>query len=119
MSAADAHADLVAALATVQGLRGFGDDPGANVAPPAALVGPPRLTWGGFGSDPTGAEFVVIVMVPASARAMSELWALLPLVTAAIEDIPTAVVRQASPGSWRTGGTELPCYEIQIEVSLN
>jgi hypothetical protein len=109
--------ELATALRSVPELRVY-TDPGASVDPPAALVGPPQLTWGAYDVGPTAARFVVIVLVTADERAMVRLWDLVPQAAAAIEEVDDAVVRQANPGTFTTGGTELPCYEIQVEVSL-
>lgn len=114
---AEVSGALAAALRTVDGLRVY-TDPGAVIDPPGALVGPPQLTWGGYVAAPTEARFVVVLMVAADERALERLWDLVPLVAAAVDTVPDAVVRQANPGVWLTGGIELPCYEIQIEASL-
>lgn len=114
---AKASQALAAALRTVPELRVY-TDPGASIDPPAALVGPPQLTWEAYDVAPTGARFVVVLMAAADERALECLWDFVPLVAAAIEAVPDTVVRQANPGVWLTGGTELPCYEIQVEASL-
>jgi hypothetical protein len=113
----EAYEALLEALGQLDGVRAY-DDPGAALDPPAVIVAPPMLTFGGPGSDPVTGQFVVIVAVPADERAHLRLWDLLPAVTAAIESVPDAVVTQAAPGSWRTGATDLPCYEVQAEMSL-
>lgn len=109
---------LAAALRTVPKLRVY-TDPGAVIDPPGVLVGPPRLTWGGYVGDPTDALFVVTLAVPADDRALERLWDLVPQVAEAIDTVPDAVVRSAEPGMWTTGnGTDLPCYLINVECSL-
>lgn len=108
---------LEAALKTVPGIRVY-TDPGATVDPPAALLGPPQLTWSDPGPEPTSGRFVVVLMVAADERAMSRLWGLVPQVVAAVENTDDAVVKAANPGVWASGGQQLPCYEIQIEMSL-
>lgn len=118
MTPAQARAGLLAALGTVDELR-VESDVGAQLDPPAAMVGPPALTFGGPTSDPAGATFVVIVAVAADDRAVDRLFALLPEVTAAIESQTDAVVTGADPGAWQNGSTALPCYEISVEMSLN
>ena len=109
---------LVAALGVVPELRSY-DDPSAQLDPPAAIVSPPMLTFGGPTSDPVAAEFVVIVAVPADDRYVARLFALVPEVTAALESHTDAVVTRAMPGTWQNGATALPCYEIAVEMSLN
>ena len=118
MTVATAHEALSTALETVEGLRVF-RVPGAVLDPPAALVGPPLLSFGGPDSDPIGARWVVIVAVNFDDRAFPNLWELIPQVTAAIESQTDAVVSQASPGTWQNGAISLPCYEISVETSLN
>jgi hypothetical protein len=118
MTIATAHEALSVALETVQGLR-VERDPGAVLDPPAAIVGPPMLTFGGPSSDPVGARWVVIVVVNFDDRAFPALWELIPQVTAAIESLTDAVVVDASPGTWQNGAISLPCYEISAEMSLN
>jgi len=118
MNVATAHEALSAALETVQGLR-VERDPGAVLDPPAALVGPPMLTFGGQDSDPAHARWVVIVAVNFDDRTFPALWELIPQVTAAIESLTDAVVVEANPGTWQNGAISLPCYEISAEMSLN
>lgn len=109
---------IVEALDTVDGVRSY-TDLGAVVDPPATLLGPPALTWAGVGSAPSEARFLVVVVVQADDRAMPRLWDLVPRVVEALEDnVQDAVVVSASPGVWTGGGTELPCYEITVEISL-
>lgn len=110
------QARIIAAGASVEGVRGY-SDPAAQFAPPALLVSPPRLTWTTDGLAPQ-AQFLAFLMVKVDDRAIETLLRLLPLVAEAIDDVPDAVVREAFPAVWRTGTTELPSYEIQIEVSL-
>ena len=118
MNVETAHEALSVALETVEGLR-VERDPGAVLDPPAALVGPPLLTFGGQDSDPAHARWVVVVVVNFDDRAFPHLWKLIPLVTAAIESLTDAVVVDASPGTWQNGAISLPCYEISAEMSLN
>lgn len=117
MSIAAVVDDLREALETVDGVRVY-TDPGAVLDPPAIVIGPPRLDWETGSPEPTTARLLVIVAVTADDRALPRLWALVPQVAAAIEDVVDAVVLSASPGSWMAGGADLPCYEITTEVSL-
>lgn len=113
------HAGLCDALDTVGGLRVL-RRPGALGNPPVAYVPPPELTWDGYVTEPTEAVFEVVLAVAADDRAIENLFRFLPLVTAAIEDAEQvdAVVKTATPGVWRTGNTELPCYFIRTEVAV-
>lgn len=105
------------ALATDQGLRHY-PDPGAVIDPPGTVLGPPALTWEGYCDGPTSARFLVYVVVPVDERALERLWALVPQVANAVqEQVSDATVTRADPGTF-TGTVDLPCYEIQIDVSL-
>jgi hypothetical protein len=120
---ADAAALLREALVALDGVSHV-EHFGVNPDPPATLLGPPSLQWGSFDSEPTAARFLVYLVVPAQETSLEEMWALLPLVTNAIDGVRDAVVVRADPGRWATGvaGTggaiDLPSYEIQVEVSL-
>lgn len=117
MSIADAVDGLYAALRGVKGLRVY-EDRGAAIDPPAALVGAPTLVWEGPCPKPTSATLSVVIVVSADERAERRLWELLPGVTAAIDALDYASVSRAVPGLFGEGGTGLPCYEIETEVSL-
>lgn len=119
----EAAEELLAVLGTVEGVRVYGDL-GANLSPPALLLGPPALGWRSFcGPAPTSARFVVFVVVDASARALEELWELVPAVATAVEQgMPSAAVQDGSaaamPTTWNIAGVELPAYQLTIEVDL-
>lgn len=118
MSITAAAGALREVLEDLDGLR-FYDDLAAVLDPPAVLLGPPALEWGGRpGNGPVNARFLVIVAVAADDRALPRLWELVPQVGDAIESAVDAVVLTATPGSWMSGGTDLPCYELTVEVSL-
>lgn len=114
---ADVANDLRTALAGVPGIRAY-TDVGATVDPPAAILGPPRLTWNGPCPEPTEATFLVYVVTAADSRSLERLWDLTLLVAEAIESVHDAVVRSANPGVWNTAGVDLPSYEISIEVGI-
>jgi hypothetical protein len=114
---AAAAAELAAALATVEGARPYAD-PGAVIDPPGLVLGPPALLFEGPCPEPTSARWLVYVVVPADERALETLWALVPVVAEAIDALPGAAVIRADPGTFLSGGVDLPCYEIQIDVSL-
>jgi hypothetical protein len=105
---------MLAALRTVPGVE-VTDDLGANLDPPSLVLSPPVLTWEGMCASPS-ARFTVYVIVRADERAAERLWDLTLAVAAAAETVPNATVNQADPGSFLSGG-DLPCYEIQIDVS--
>lgn len=109
---------LSAALRGVSKLRVY-DDPGAAVDPPAAVLGPPTLSWDGYDPDPSAAFFSLALVAPADDRALTTLLGFLPLVVAAVDTVTDAVVTTATPGSLPVGGNaELPAYLLSIEVSL-
>ncbi|MEV7263974.1 hypothetical protein AB0N38_10525 [Micromonospora aurantiaca] len=106
---------LAAALRGVEGVR-YVPDLAAVVEPPATALGPPALTWDAYCVEPTEARFIAYVVVARDERALPRLWDLVPRVAAALDAVPDAVVRRADPGLYPSG--ELPCYQIQVEVSL-
>lgn len=108
---------LAVALRGVEGVR-YQADPGKAVQPPATLLGPPTFAFEAYLPEPTTARLVVALVVKADAQAQRRLLALLPAVTAAIHNDTDAVVTSATPGSWQSGGSELPAYLVEIEVSL-
>jgi len=114
---ADAAKALTAALDAVTGLRVYAD-PGADVRPPAAVLGPPSLVWESVCTDPSGARFLIYVIQQVDERALERLWDLVPLVAEALDAVPDMAVTRADPGSYSSGGTDLPAYLIQVEVSL-
>lgn len=94
------------------------DNLGANIDPPATLVGLPRLAWESGCGEPTSATFLVYLVVPLDDRAVDRLQDMLPVVVDAIESVPDAVVTTATPLVSPFGGRDLPAYEITVEVSL-
>ena len=115
----DAAAALTAALRAVDGVRHYAEpDAAAAVDPPATVLGWPALTWEALPYAPTSGRWLVYLVVPVNDRAQSRLFELVPIVTAAIDNVTNAVVIRADPGAFDAGGTPLPCYEIQVDVSL-
>ncbi|HWB35747.1 MAG TPA: hypothetical protein VHA75_06965 [Rugosimonospora sp.] len=115
---ADAAAALATALATVDGIR-VSTDPATSIDLATAIIGPPSLTWEAFAQAPTTAFFPIYLVLTNTDSVVDELWALLEPITAAIDAAELeASVQRADPGTFNAGGTELPSYEIQIEVSL-
>lgn len=108
---------LEEALQTVPGLRVL-RDPGGAADGPVAILGAPALTWDGVCLDPTEARFMVHVTVEANERALERLWELVPVVAEALDQVVDASVRRADPGTYPTGGSELPAYAIQVDVAL-
>lgn len=109
---------LAAAARTVPDCRAY-TDPGAAVQPPGVVVGPPRLTFEGYGGGPTTATFLLAVCVATGDRAMSKLFDLAPAVAAAVHThVVDAAVTVAQPGVWESGSVKLPCYELTVETNL-
>lgn len=105
------------ALKTAVNLR-VHRDLGANVDPPALVLGPPALTWEGVCLEPTEARFLVYVVVRADEYALERLWALVPQVSEALDGVTDAAVRRADPGSYPSAGVDLPAYSIQVDYAL-
>jgi hypothetical protein len=113
---------LEAALKQIPDLRGH-RDLGARVDPPAFIVGPPELGWSGYGGpEPTSARFVVWVVVSADDLALERLWELVPAVVAKVEELDDVTLadvdRPATPGTFPSGGSELPAYQVQVDYAL-
>jgi hypothetical protein len=115
---ADAVAALAAALAAAEGLAGLRvyTDPSETVDPPAVVVGPPSLTWEGYGPA-AAATFPVFVVVALDERALQRLWELVPAAQAALEETE-ATARSATPIVFNSGGQDLPAYEITTDYPL-
>jgi hypothetical protein len=87
----------------------------ASPHPPAAIVGPPRLSWT-TAWGPDEAAFTVFLVVAEGPDALDQLLALIEPVTEAIDRCEADVtVRSAEPGQVQAGGTTLPAYLIRIE----
>jgi hypothetical protein len=114
---ADAALALEAALKTVAGLRLY--RLGETVDPPGIVVGPPQLVWESYGAGPATATFAVFVMVAMDDKALERLWEYVTPVAEAVESVADAVVRSADPGVYAAGTTDLPCYTLQVEMSLS
>lgn len=94
-------------------------DPGANIQPPATVLGPPALRWEVGCVGPTSARFLVYIIVPSDDRSVERLWDLIEVVDEAIDTVPDAVVLEANPATYVVGTTPLPCYELVVEVAIN
>lgn len=93
------------------------DTAGAVLSPPAVVVGPPTLAFETYQPEATSATVPVAVVVASHERALEHLLDLVPLVAQAIHDHTDAVVTAASPSSWPAGGSDLPAYILEAEVS--
>lgn len=92
------------------------------IRPPAVVLLPPTFTWGAFGDgEPDGftAPLAIVVSGPEDHRALEELLRLVPLVVAAVEAAPDAIVTRATPGAFvssGTGTTPLPAYFLECSL---
>lgn len=111
----DARTAIEDAAKTVEGIRTYAL--GADLTPPAVVVGPPRLEPLASCPGPATAVFPVEVVVALGDRSLEQLWDLVPAVWAAIEESTDGVVTTASPGTY-TASTELPCYELTVEFPI-
>lgn len=94
-------------------------DPGADLQTPAIVLGPPALAFEAISVGPTSARFLVYAVVDASEFAVERLWTFVEAVAAAVDvHCENGVVTQALPVPWTEGATELPSYEITVEVGL-
>lgn len=96
---------------------------------PAVIVGLARLDGGENSAayrapdaafEPTEAQVPVWIVVPVDARAASNLYTLLPLVTAVLDDVTDAVVVSAGPGRYPspTEQKDFPAYEVIVEYAV-
>lgn len=112
---AEARAALEAAAVTVAGVKVY--ELGENLDdPPGFVVGPPVLTPEAHCFSPTNATFSAFLVVALDETALDRLYALTPLVWAAIENHTEGSVTAANPGTYTAAGSgELPCYELVVE----
>jgi hypothetical protein len=109
---------LYAALAAVDEVR-LHRGIGAVINPPATALGPPEIEWTAYSAEPTGATFQVALIVAKAPDAMDELFRLLPGVVEALHGVADAAVRSpAKPGTWPSGGVDLPAYLIDVDYAL-
>ncbi|HET6291017.1 MAG TPA: hypothetical protein VFG15_30270 [Amycolatopsis sp.] len=114
----DAAQRLAAALRTVEGVRPY--DLGANIDPPALVLGMPRLTFDSYcPGQITGATFPVFLVVAMDERAQLRLWELAEPVAEAIESTVDTTIGSCEPGLYLAGQTELPSYTFTVEMSLS
>lgn len=110
-----ATADLREALAAVSGVS-VTTDPGAELTSlPTIVIGPPRITFETGCPGPTGARWLVWVVVDADERAIERLWDLVVEAGGAVDRFSDAVVIQADPAVFPSGASQLPAYELQVE----
>jgi hypothetical protein len=92
-----------------------------SISPPAAVVGPPQLTWRGYGSvgvGPITAQWNIYLVVSVSQFAIDQLLALVAQVTDVIENFTPGVVLSSGPGSYTSTGGALPAYVITCQMEV-
>lgn len=119
MNLDDAIQDIASELRKVEGLR-VETELGASLDPPACGFGPAQFQWVLPSDEPSECTLVVglVVSTTKGPRVYTDMLEWLPKVAAAIESLPNAVVRRANPGTWPSGGVDLPAYLFEVEVAL-
>lgn len=111
--------EIANAVKTVAGLR-VDTTIARTVTPPAVIVGPPRLEWGGYGRHglPQTATWNVYLVVALGEYSIDQLLDTVADVTAAIEVHSRGVVHSAGPGSYPSPQGPLPCYVIVCQAEI-
>lgn len=70
--------------------------------------------------EPNEARIPIWVIVPSDKRAAANLYTVLPLIAAALDDVPDAVVVSAGPGRYpsETDQKVFPAYEVIVEYAV-
>lgn len=111
----DAQNRLQAALLTVDGLRV--PDVSQSVSPPAAVIGPPKLSWDGYGTvggAVLSTQWNIYLILSVSQYAINNLMSMVAKVTAAIEKYTPGIVLSAAAGSYVSPTGALPAYVIVV-----
>lgn len=118
-TATEAAGQLLDALKTLDGWVAT-RDPGKSLTTfPTAVIGPPTLAFGNMNySGATDATFSVHVVVAADAQTLAKVEAAVIQAVEAIWTVDDAVTTNAVPSTYPSGTTELPAYELTVEVSL-
>ena len=88
------------------------------VDPPAAVLGPPTLTWDTFMSAPTNATFTLALAAPADDRALGRLFDLLPAVTVAVDTVTDAVVRRLIDAKVALSAAEQADVDVSVRIGV-
>lgn len=117
---AEATAALTAALKAIDSThRLMVQEPGATIQPPSLVVSAlPSLTWEAYCVEPTSATYLVWLIVPLDERAPERLRTLLGPVVEALHSVPDASVTRADGMPYLANGSELPSYELTVQVAL-
>lgn len=108
---------IAAAVRVVRSLR-VSIDLGANLAPPAVLIGVPTLRWETPSSEPSSVSYPLYLVVAADSSSSARLLALVPELVAAVDTVPDAAVISAVPGVFLMGGTDLPAYTLTVDCAV-
>lgn len=119
MNLDDAVQDIATALRNIDGLR-VETELGASLDPPAVGFGPAEFEWRLMSHEPTECTLAIGLVVSSTKgpRVYTDMLEWLPRVAVAIDELPNAEVRRARPGTWPSGGVDLPAYLFEIEVAL-
>jgi hypothetical protein len=92
----------------------------APIAPPAVVIGPPRLYWRGYnqGGQPTTGAWNVYLVVSLTQYALPTLTALIGAIAGAIEMHTPGVVLGAGPGIYPSPQGGLPSYIISTQMDF-
>lgn len=120
MSLNAAWAALRMAVAGIPGVTVY-TDPGANIDPPAVVLGLPDLSGNGTYSTPLPNELTLhlYLVVTEDDTAQDRLVKLLDQLSEVVFDATDFVVTQAQPGTWQTSNTDLPCYVLTVEGNVS
>jgi hypothetical protein len=117
-SVQQARAELAECLDELPGLN-VTRQLGQTMELPAVVVSLPRLAFEGQNpGEPTQGTFLLALMAPRDEDVAESLTEWVTKVTEQIDRLDSAVVRNADPGTWPSGGTDLPAYLIEVEVAL-
>lgn len=111
--------EIADAIQTVPGLR-VEIGVGRNISPPAVIVSPPRLTWGGYGQHglPQTAQWVVYFIVNFNEFAIDVILDQIAAITAAVELHTRGVVLSAGPTSYPSTQGPLPAYGVTVQMEV-
>ncbi|MGH3546688.1 MAG: hypothetical protein ACRDQU_00880 [Pseudonocardiaceae bacterium] len=92
----------------------------APIAPPAVVVGPPKLFWRGYnsGGDPGTGAWNVYLVVALNQYAPENLMSLVASISEAIENYTPGVVLGAGPGIYPSPQGGLPAYIISAQMDF-
>lgn len=120
MSLNDSWTALKAAVSGIPGVTVY-NDPGANIDPPAVVLGLPEATGTGTYNTPLPNELTLqaYLIVASDDTAQDRLVKLLDQLSEVVFDATDFVVTQAQPGTWQTSKTDLPCYVLTVQGNVS